>query len=124
LRHAYYFNIMPIANIFVTAMSVSLKHVKYHGYDTVSKRDTGLTRRGYLRSSTARKAVDGDYTQYKGSKPKDHRQKGKGLSSTPLSAVVAATEGEASPVPGRSAIRTIEPSNEKAKNSGPAGGED
>jgi hypothetical protein len=68
--------------------------------------------------------VDGDYTQDKGSKPKNHRQKGKGLSSTPLTAVVAATEGEACPVPGRTAVCIIEPADEQAKNSGPTGGKD
>jgi hypothetical protein len=36
---------MPIANFFISIISDSLKHVKYHDYDPVSKPIIGLRRR-------------------------------------------------------------------------------
>lgn len=77
-----------------------------------------------VNSSTAVETVDGEYTKDESSEPEDEGEEGEGLSSTPLTAVVAAAEREARPVPGAAAVDTLEPPDEDTEDSSPTSSED
>lgn len=68
--------------------------------------------------------MHGDEAQQESREPEDERQKRESLSSLPLSARVAATEGKARPAPGRTTASVVEPGHEETEDSGPTSSED
>lgn len=68
--------------------------------------------------------MDSDNAQNEGCKPHNHGEEREGLSSAPLTTVVATAKGDSCPIPGTSTVGTVEIANEEAKDSGPSSSKD